>query len=70
MPLTLTEFTAALEQRVRIFQRDNDLTDDGVVGEQTLLRLNEQSGVDISIAAAIERFTTVKPAPVNPAAGG
>ena len=70
VPLTLTEFTAALEQRVRIFQRDNNLTDDGVVGEQTLLRLNEQTGVDISIAAAIERFTTVKPAPVNPAAGG
>jgi hypothetical protein len=38
------------------------------VGEQTLLRLNEQSGVDISIAAAIERFTLQAPLPADSAA--
>lgn len=67
LPLTSTEFSAALEQRVRLFQRANSLTDDGVVGERTLLRLNEQSGVDISIAAAIERFTLEQPTPVESA---
>ncbi|MEP4484392.1 MAG: AAA family ATPase [Halioglobus sp.] len=69
-PLTSGVFTTALEQRVRIFQRDNNLTDDGVVGEQTLLRLNEQSGVDITASEAIERFTTEKMSPVNSTAGG
>jgi len=70
MPLTSSKFSAALEQRVRIFQRDNNLSDDGVVGEQTLLRLNEQSGKDISVSAAIERLTPVEPPSANLAAGG
>jgi general secretion pathway protein A len=56
MPLTGSEFSSALEQRVRLFQRANNLSDDGVVGEQTLLRLNEQSGVDVTATEIIERF--------------
>jgi general secretion pathway protein A len=56
VPLTGSEFSSGLEQRVRLFQRANNLTDDGVVGEQTLLRLNEQSGVDVTASEIIERI--------------
>jgi general secretion pathway protein A len=47
-----SRFNAALQQRVRLFQRDHDLEDDGVVGVQTLLALNEQVGIDATAAQA------------------
>ena len=47
-----SRFNAALQQRVRLFQRENDLEDDGVVGVQTLLALNEQVGIDATAAQA------------------
>lgn len=47
-----TRFTPALQSRVRLFQRQHGLEDDGVVGVQTLLRLNEATGVDINAAMA------------------
>ena len=47
-----TRFTPALQTRVRLFQRDQGLEDDGVVGVQTLLRLNEATGVDMTAAMA------------------
>ena len=47
-----TRFNAALQQRVRLFQRAHSLDDDGVVGVQTLLRLNEQLGIDATAAQA------------------
>jgi general secretion pathway protein A len=47
-----TRFTPALQTRVRLFQREQGLEDDGVVGVQTLLRLNEATGVDITAARA------------------
>jgi general secretion pathway protein A len=55
-PLTGRRFSRALEQRVRLFQRDNALVDDGVVGVQTLLKLNEQVGVDLTATQARERL--------------
>lgn len=45
-PLTNDHFSAALAKRIKIFQRNNGLTPDGIVGEQTLLKLNEQLGID------------------------
>lgn len=45
-PLTNDHFSAALAKRVKIFQRNNGLTPDGIVGEQTLLKLNEKLGID------------------------
>ncbi len=45
-PLSRGQFNAALEQRVKLFQQQFDLEEDGVVGVQTLLRLNEQLGID------------------------
>ena len=44
-PLADDVFNAALEARVRLFQRQFSLLDDGVVGMKTLLRLNAERGV-------------------------
>lgn len=51
-PLTGEQFTPPLQQRVRLFQRDSGLLDDGVVGMQTLLKLNEQLNIDATAAVA------------------
>ncbi len=55
-PLTSRRFNAALQQRVRLFQQQNGLADDGVVGVQTLLKLNEQLGIDVTAAQARQRL--------------
>jgi len=55
-PLTTEGFNAALQQRVRMFQRTHGLEDDGVVGVRTLLKLNELLGVDATATAARERL--------------
>ncbi|MEM6581337.1 MAG: AAA family ATPase [Pseudomonadota bacterium] len=51
-PLTDGPFTTALQTRVRLFQRQHGLSADGVVGVQTLLRLNQLTGVDLTAEAA------------------
>lgn len=51
-PLTDTRFNRALEQRVRLFQKQHNLVDDGIVGVQTLLKLNELLGVDVTAQQA------------------
>jgi general secretion pathway protein A len=51
-PLSGTRFNRALEQRVRMFQKQHALIDDGMVGTQTLLKLNEQLGVDVTAEQA------------------
>jgi len=43
-PLATDRFNAALDARVRLFQRNADLLDDGVVGMKTLLKLNVARG--------------------------
>jgi general secretion pathway protein A len=50
------QFNAALQQRVRLFQRQEGLEDDGLVGVQTLLRLNERLGIDTTADAARARL--------------
>jgi general secretion pathway protein A len=45
-------FNNVLQTRVQLFQREHGLEADGVVGVQTLLRLNEATGVDITAAMA------------------
>ncbi|MEZ5572661.1 MAG: AAA family ATPase [Halioglobus sp.] len=54
--LTDSRFSRGLQQRVRLFQQQNGLVDDGVVGEQTLLKLNEQLGIDMTAEQARERL--------------
>jgi general secretion pathway protein A len=59
-------FNAGLQQRVRLFQRENSLTDDGVVGVQTLLKLNEALGIDETAAAARQRLQSPSSAGSQP----
>lgn len=62
-PLADNRYTEALANRVRLFQREQQLVADGVVGEQTLLRLNLLAGRDLSAAAALQLLAA--PATVN-----
>jgi general secretion pathway protein A len=55
-PLAKDRFTAALAQRVRLYQAGRGLTADGVVGEQTLRALVLDAGADLSRSAARERI--------------
>ncbi len=58
-PLAGRRFNAALQQRVRMFQQQNALVDDGVVGVQTLLKLNEELGIDVTAARARQQLQPV-----------
>src|SRR6056297_352559 len=55
-PLTDNRFNTALEDRVRLFQRRAGLTEDGVVGARTLLKLNAALGIDITADEARRRL--------------
>ena len=55
-PLAGEIFNAALRERVRLFQRQEGLRDDGLVGVQTLLRLNQRLGIDVTAGAARVRL--------------
>ena len=55
-PLAGRRFNRALEQRVRLFQQQNRLVDDGVVGVQTLLKLNEKLAIDVTAAQARQQL--------------
>jgi len=57
-PMAGRRFNAALQQRVRLFQQKNALAADGVVGVQTLLKLNEQLGIDVTAAHARQQLQT------------
>ena len=47
-PLTEQRFNTALVERVRLFQAQNGLTADGVVGAQTLMKLNDVLGKGVT----------------------
>ena len=59
-------FNAALEQRVRLFQREQGLDDDGLVGVQTLLKLNESLGIDPTATAARQHLQALAAIGVAP----
>lgn len=54
-PLTTDIYSSLLEQRVKIFQAQMALSNDGVVGERTLLRLNDQLGIGLNPERALSR---------------
>ncbi|MEM1113856.1 MAG: AAA family ATPase [Pseudomonadota bacterium] len=55
-PLSGEAFNDALETRVRLFQQQQGLRDDGLVGRQTLLRLNELLAIDVTRRVALGRL--------------
>ena len=52
---TISQFGDALATRVRLFQAAEGLVADGVVGEQTLLRLNDRLNVGLTTTRALQR---------------
>lgn len=55
-PLSDSVFNARLEARLELFQRQAGLSDDGVLGEQTLSAVMLAAGEDMDFAAAQERW--------------
>lgn len=45
IPLAKNTFTKPLEERVKIFQAQYNLVSDGIIGERTILKLNEALGL-------------------------
>jgi general secretion pathway protein A len=54
-------FNEALKTRVTLFQRQHQLEDDGVVGIRTLLKLNEQLGIDLTANRARDQLEQSPP---------
>jgi general secretion pathway protein A len=54
-PLTRQFFTEKLKKRVELFQRTQNILPDGVIGVQTLRRLNEVLGIDKPLLALDEQ---------------
>lgn len=52
---TISQYGDALATRVRLFQAAEGLVADGVVGEQTLLRLNDRLNVGLTTTRALQR---------------
>jgi general secretion pathway protein A len=55
-PLADDLFNRVLRERVLLFQREHGLIDDGVVGLQTLLELNDQLGTHVTAEQARQWF--------------
>lgn len=54
--LSTGRFNARLKERVVLFQKQHELEADGVIGVKTLLKLNEQLGIDLTAQAARMRL--------------
>lgn len=48
-PLTNKKFTPALQERLKLFQREHKLEADGIIGERTLMKLNEVLGLSLTL---------------------
>lgn len=55
-PLTENVFSTALQERVKLFQRANNLEDDGFVGMHTLLKLNTAVGKETPLSIITRRL--------------
>ncbi|MFT4824777.1 MAG: general secretion pathway protein A [Halioglobus sp.] len=56
--LSNERFSNRLKERVMLFQKEHKLEADGVIGVRTLLKLNEQLGIDLTAQAARARLET------------
>ncbi len=52
-PLAESIFNDMLDRRVKLFQRSHGIKDDGVVGVQTILRLNEELGLEVPMQSRL-----------------
>ncbi len=48
--LARKNFNSLLKKRVMLFQRENSLTEDGIAGIETLLKLNEKLGIAVTLS--------------------
>lgn len=48
-PLSKGKFNTALQERIKIFQRENNLNVDGILGERTLMKLNDALGLSTTL---------------------
>lgn len=55
-PITREIFSAALKTRVQIFQANNGLENDGVIGERTIMKLNEKLGLSPMLIHSLPQF--------------
>jgi len=60
-PLTDDLFSLALNERVKIFQRTKNLTPDGNIDENTLMKVNEVIGADKTLLADFKATTNKDP---------
>ncbi|MEM6302991.1 MAG: peptidoglycan-binding protein, partial [Pseudomonadota bacterium] len=56
-PLTTAEYDQRLEARVSLFQTEQGLNADGVLGQKTLRRLVLAAGADLSLEQAKGSFS-------------
>ena len=54
-PITGNHFTKALQTRIKIFQGNNQLQADGVIGERTLMKLDEKLGAATTLVRSLEQ---------------
>jgi len=67
--LTGDRCNEALTERVKMFQRELHLRDDGVIGVQTLLKLNERLGIDRTLDNAFQDDAVKQTTPQTAEAG-
>ncbi len=48
-PLTKNRYNSALRDRVKLFQKEHSLKDDGILGERTLMKLHESLGLSTTL---------------------
>jgi general secretion pathway protein A len=61
------KYNDALAERIKLFQREYRLRDDGIIGVQTLLKLNDRLSIDKTLDNAISDETAKRTAQTNEA---
>jgi general secretion pathway protein A len=61
------KYNEALAERIKLFQREYRLRDDGIIGVQTLLKLNDRLGIDKTLDTATSDETAKRTAQTNEA---
>jgi len=61
------KYNEALAERIKLFQREYRLRDDGIIGVQTLLKLNDRLGIDKTLGNAVSDDSAKRTAQTNEA---